>query len=175
MLTQYYAIAVSGQSCSGKSTICKLLGEKLAWKHVDIGSEFRKLAANNHLEIENFGSIPDNHLREIDLQISQRICTEHCVVWDGRLACYLSRKIQGVFKVYCGAPIEVRSQRLASREGISVEIAKAKIERRDLEEKEVFERLYSLSDPFNAEWTDLKISTLKSPEFLVEEVLNQLK
>jgi cytidylate kinase len=132
IIGRYRSIAVSGQACSGKSTICKLLGEKTGWTHVDVGSEFRKLAVNCHLEIEQFGSIPETSLREVDQEIAQRIAKEFNKIWDGRLVCYLSQPVDSVFKVYCTAPMEVRTKRLSQRERISIADASGKIKKRDI-------------------------------------------
>ncbi|MGD0995466.1 MAG: cytidylate kinase family protein [Candidatus Bathyarchaeia archaeon] len=173
-LTYFSSVAVSGQSCSGKSTLCNLLANQLCWTHVDIGAEFRKLVINNRLEIEQFGHIPEDQLHKIDEQIAGRILTEPYRVWDGRLACYLSQQLKSVLRVYCTAPIEIRSQRLAKREKMSIQTAWAKIEKRDAEEQEVFERMYALSDPYNPKWIDLRVETLGSPEALILPILNRL-
>ncbi len=171
---RYLSIAVSGQACSGKSTICRLLEEKTGWKHIDVGGEFRKLAVNCNLEIEQFGSIPDTSLRKVDQEIAQRIAMEFNKIWDGRLVCYLSQPIGSVFKIYCTASMEVRAKRMGLREGISFSDARRKIMKRDLEEKEVFQRLYSLSDPYNSKWVDLQLNTVESPDVLVDQVMKFL-
>jgi cytidylate kinase len=138
IVPRFCAIAVSGQSSSGKSTLCRILAAKLSWKHVDIGAEFRRLASLHQLEIEQFGSVPDKQLIEIDKQITERIHVEPYTVWDGRLACYLSKDVTTVFKVFCTAPIDTRSQRLSVREKISLKEADTRIEKRDAEEKKYF-------------------------------------
>jgi predicted cytidylate kinase len=171
-LTRFSSIAVSGQACSGKSTICHRLSDKLGWQHVNIGEEFRRLAARNHLAIEEFGSVPEKELRRIDTEIIHRIRKEPNIIWDGRLACYLSRGIENVFKVYCLLPIETRSERLANREKIAFKDAESRIMKRDVEEKEVFKRLYALSDPYSPEWVNLKVETLEPLEILVEQILS---
>ena len=173
-INRYRSIAISGQACSGKSTICKFLEEKTGWKHVDVGGEFRKLAVNCHLEIEQFGSIPETSLRKVDQEIAQRIAKEFNKIWDGRLVCYLSQPIDSVFKVYCTAPMEVRAERLSLRERISIADASRKIMKRDLEEKEVFQSLYSLSDPYNSKWVDLQLNTVGSPVSLLDQVMKFL-
>jgi cytidylate kinase len=173
-LTFYHSIAISGQACSGKSTLCKLLEKKLGWSHINIGAGFRKLATQYHLDIEDFGSIPEEQMREIDRRITKRIYTESHVIWDGRLACYLSRSFENVLKVNCLVPIEIRAQRLASREMTTLAESLEIIEKRDREEKEVFERLYSLSDPYDSKWINLKLDASALPDVLVNLILNFL-
>ena len=169
----FTSIAVSGQACSGKSTLCKLLSNKLEWCYVEIGGEIRKLAIEHHLAIEHFGSIPDPQLRQVDEHIEQRISIETNTIWDGRLACYLARKATRIFKIYCIAPIELRSLRLSVREKISLENARAIIEKRDSEEEEVFRRLYALHSPYNEKWVNLKVDTSNPPDALLNSILNE--
>ena len=81
------SLAISGQCSSGKSTVSKLLAKKLGWNNVNIGNEFKRIAAEQGLPIEHFGSIPEKVLRAIDSQNEERIITERNVIWDGRLTC----------------------------------------------------------------------------------------
>jgi len=71
-----FSPAISGQCSSGKSTLSKLLAKKLGWNYVNAGNEFKRLAAEQGLPIEYFGSIPEKVLRAIDIQNEERIKTE---------------------------------------------------------------------------------------------------
>ena len=166
------SLAISGQCSSGKSTLGKLLATKLGWNYVSVGEEFKRLAAEQGLPIEDFGSIPEKVLRAVDIQNETRIQTEHNVIWDGRLTCYLARKYSYVFKVYCTANFEIRAQRTATRDHLSFHEAKLKVLARDQEEKEVFRRLYNISKLQNMKWVNLIIDTsFYSPENLTLKVL----
>lgn len=173
-LTSYSSIAVSGQACSGKSTICTLLAGLLGWEHVNIGAEFRKLAASYKLEIKYFGSIPTEQLKKVDQEIITRIHKEPQSIWDGRLACYFSRDVPSCLKVYCMLPTELRSQRLAKRENLLLADAENVITDRDTEENKVFERLYGLSNPFDPKWVNLTVDTSDSPEELTKQILEKI-
>jgi len=127
------SLAISGQCSSGKSTLSKLLATKLSWNYVSVGDEFKRLAAEQGLPIENFGLIPEKVLRAIDTQTKERIKTERWTIWDDRLTCYLARKCRNVFKVYCTANLDIRSQRTATRDCISFGEAKQRILARDEE------------------------------------------
>lgn len=175
VLNDYFSLAVSGQCCSGKSTLCKILSRKLKWTHVDVGNEFRKLAKIRGIGIEKFGSIGDKLLRQIDDQICQRIQTEANTIWDGRLTCYLAHNNTKIFKVYCIADLNVRSKRCASRDTIPFKKAKSKVLARDIEEADVFERLYGFSNPYNTKWVNLRLNTsFNSPEELANIVMRAL-
>jgi cytidylate kinase len=55
---------------------------------------------------------------------------------------------------------------------IPFEDARKKLAKRDVEEKEVFKKLYALSDSYNPKWVDLKVNTLDPAETLVKQILN---
>lgn len=171
----FHSLAVSGECSSGKSTLCRTLSQRLNWAHVDVGNEFRKIADIRGLRIEEFGSIPDPLLRQIDDQIRNRIQTEANVIWDGRLACFLARDNMKVFKLYCVASLDVRANRLANRNKISFEEARRKVLARDSEEADVFKRLYGVSHPYSKKWVNLRLDTShSSPEELANVVLRTL-
>ena len=172
----FYSLAVSGECSSGKSTLCEILSRRLNWKHVDVGNEFRKICEHRGLKIEEFGSIPDPLLRQIDDQIQHRIKTKVNIVWDGRLTCYLARNITKIFKVYCMADPNIRAERSASRNKISLREARGNVFARDSEEMDVFKRLYGFSNPYNKKWINLLLDTsYKSSEELADIVLRALK
>jgi cytidylate kinase len=171
----FHSLAVSGECSSGKSTLCKTLSQILNWTHVDVGNEFRKIAEPRGLRIEEFGSIPDPLLRQIDDQIRHRIQIEVNVIWDGRLACYLARNTMKVFKVYCVADLGIRARRSVNRDKISLEEARRKVLARDSEEADVFGRLYGISNPYSEKWVNLRLDTShSSPKELANKVLRAL-
>lgn len=171
----FSSLAVSGQCCSGKSTLCKILSKKLNWTHVNVGNEYRKIARLKGLEIEKFGSIPDTLLRQIDDQIRQRIRNETNTIWDGRLVCFLAHDNMKVFKVYCVADLDVRAMRSGNRDKMPFEKAKRKVLTRDVEEADVFKRLYSILNPYNSKWVNLRLDTSSnSPEELANIVIQAL-
>jgi len=171
----FHSLAVSGNCSSGKSTLCRTLSRRLDWKHVDVGNEFRRLSELKGLRIEEFGSIPDSLLCQIDDRIQDRLKAEVNVIWDGRLACYLARNVPNIFKVYCVANLGIRTERLAKRNRISLTEARRKVLTRDIEEADVFKRLYGISDPYSKKWVDLRLDTTSSsPKELANMVLRGL-
>ena len=172
----FHSLTVSGECSSGKSTLCRTLSQRLNWRHVDIGKEFRRISELRGFRIEEFGSVPDPLLRQIDDRIQYRIRTEVDVVWDGRLTCYLARNIIKIFKVYCVADPNVRAKRSANREKISFKEARRNVLARDTEEVDVFKRLYGMSNPYSKKWVNLRLDTsYKPPEELADTVLRALK
>jgi len=174
-LGDFHSLAVSGECSSGKSTLCRILSQRLNWAHVDVGNEFRRIAKLRGLKVEEFGSIPDPLLRQIDDHIQHRIKTEVNTIWDGRLTCYLARNSMKIFKVYCVATLNVRAERSANRNKISFKEARISVLARDIEEADVFKRLYGISNPYDPEWVNLWLDTsAKSPEELAVMILLSL-
>lgn len=170
------AIAISGQCCSGKSTLCRILAQKLNWVHVDVGKEFRAAASLKGLSIEKFGSLSDEALRRIDVETSQRIFNEPHEIWDGRLTCFLARADARIFKVYCMANANTRAKRCAERDSCTYSAAKIRVRHRDIEEANVFRRLYGFFNPYDSQWVDLLLDTSsKSADELSEILLRKLE
>jgi cytidylate kinase len=170
------AIAISGQCCSGKSTLCRILAQKLNWIHADVGIEFRAAASLRGLSIEKFGSISDEVLRRIDAETSRRIFNEPFKIWDGRLTCFLARTDPRILKVYCRANVITRAKRCAERDSCTYDEAKIRVRQRDIEEAVVFRRLYGFSNPFNSQWVDLLLDTSsRSVDELSEILLRKLE
>ena len=169
-------MAVSGSNSTGKTTLCKVLSMRLNWKHVTVGGEIRKLAEEFNFNIEEFGSLPDEILIEVDNRMRERMTTEKNTIWDSRLSCYLSKDFDKIFKVLCVANINVRTLRSSKRDKISVDDARKLIYKRESEESAVFKRLYGLSNPFNEKWMDLIIDTsYLTPEELAQKVITVLE
>ena len=166
------SIAVSGPNGTGKTTICTNLSRRLQWEHVNVGQEFRRLAEEFNLLIEDFGSVPDEILLQIDELMKNRMANETNTIWDGRLSCFLSRDRPDIFKILCTADFEIRASRTSIRDIIPLEEAKELIIAREDEEKNVFRRLYKLEDPFDLRWIDLVVDTsYNTPQELAEKII----
>lgn len=73
---------------------------------------------------------------------------------------------------YCTANLEICAQRTATRDYIFFSEAKQRILARDQEEKEVFLKLYDISELQNMKWINLILDTsFDSPENLALKIL----
>jgi len=166
------SIAISGQNSTGKTTLCTVLSKRLQWNHVKIGQVFRGLAKKYNLEIEQFGSVPDDFLMEVDSEMQKRMASETSIIWDGRLSCFYARDRVDIFKIFCKADLEVRSYRASVRDKVTIDVAKGQILSREEEEKRVFTRLYNLEDPYDKQWIDLEVDTsTNTPEEIADFIL----
>jgi cytidylate kinase len=169
-----YSIAVSGKCSTGKTTLCENISNIIHWKHIDIGSEFKRLSKEYNLTIEKFGSLPDAILRSIDDRLKERMNKDYEIIWDSRLSCYLAKDNPNVFKVYCWADLKTRIKKTSMRENISLYKAKIKIKKREEEELNVFRRLYNLYNPYSNEWINYKINTSdEDPIILSKKIIKE--
>ncbi len=165
-------IAVSGQPASGKTTIARKLAEMYGLRYVSNGMLFRKLA-------EELGiSFIELHKRAeqdytIDKMIDEKAIEEAKkgdIVIEGHLAGWILKDIADV-KIYLKADINLRAERLAKRDGKSIEEALAEIKFREENNRNRYLKIYGI-DIRDLSVFDIVIDTTY---LTVEEVLEILK
>ncbi|OPY27640.1 MAG: cytidylate kinase [Methanocella sp. PtaU1.Bin125] len=113
-------ITLSGQPGSGKTSVAKEIAEKYGFVIISAGEQFRKLAAERGMSLEDFGSLAEKD-KSIDLAIDQRqkeLSTKYPnVIVEGRLAGWT---IDADLKIWLKTPLRVRAERIAKREEIPV-------------------------------------------------------
>jgi cytidylate kinase len=161
-------ITIDGPPGSGKSTVARLLSDKLKMPLVSAGSIFRKMAEERKVSLEEFGKIAegdgsiDRRLDERTLEVAAR---KESIILEGRLTgSMLHRNGIKAFKVLIDAPLDVRSHRVAGRDSASPAEAKKAIIKRQDSESARYRKLYGI------EMKDIKIYDLvvesgdKTPE-----------
>ncbi len=106
-------ITLTGDLASGKSTISKILAEKLGYEIYRNGTYFRQLAKEHNMDVTEFNQYVDEHPEEkIDEQIefsAEKYAKEHDnLIIDARLG-YFS--VPESFKLYLKVDIDVAAQR----------------------------------------------------------------
>jgi cytidylate kinase len=111
-------IAVSGPPGSGKTTYAKRLAEDLNLSYHSAGSIFRSLASRLGVSLEELSVIAEKDPR-IDLEIDRKtleLAERGGVVIEGHLVACILAHIADVL-IYVKAPLHVRIERIAERDG----------------------------------------------------------
>jgi len=170
-------ITISGLPGTGKTTVAKLLENRLGLKYVYSGEIFRRLAKKYDMSLEEFGVYCEQH-REIDEELDnfqRKILRKGNVIVEGRISGWLAyrNKIPAV-KVLLDASLDVREQRIVKREQGDFEKRKKEILKREQSEATRYKNYYNI-DVFDTSIYDLIIDTAdKSPEKIVDIIMQYL-
>lgn len=139
-------LAFSGPHGAGKSTIAKIVADKLGFKYISAGQLFRKIAKERGKTLEEFSKLAEQD-GEIDKAIDQetlKIAEQYDnIVVDAQLSGWLL-KDRASLLVYITAPEETRVKRIAQRDGKSIEQAQRETRIREESEKKRYQKLYKI-------------------------------
>lgn len=138
-------VAISGQVASGKTTVARLLANKLGYRFVSIGELFRKIAAERGLTLMQLHEAAerDHSIDKYVDQVSIEEAKKGNVVIEGHLAAWIVKDYADV-KVYLKASLATRASRLAHREGISIDAAINEINAREESNRRRYLTIYSI-------------------------------
>uniref|UniRef100_A0A7C2ZVP3 Cytidylate kinase n=1 Tax=Ignisphaera aggregans TaxID=334771 RepID=A0A7C2ZVP3_9CREN len=169
-------IAIGGPAGSGKTTVARLLAQRLGLRHVSVGQFFRRIAQERGLSLEELSRIAQED-PSIDRFLDDMAAEEARkggVVIDGHAAPWLLKGLAHL-RVAVVASDDVRYRRLAERDGKPLEHAIRETRAREEAEKERYRRYYGIDvDDFTD--FDLVINTESfGPEDVVEIVVRALE
>jgi len=172
-------IAISGLHGTGKSTIAKLLADKLGILYYSTGQAFRDLAKERNMSLEEFTNYVEKH-PNIDKELDNKVVSmakKGSIIIDSQLSGHLLKSIAN-FKIQLTCPLEVRVKRMANRDQTSYEEKLKETVIREKSELERFRKLYNidLNDKESTKrFFDLIISTEHlTIEEIVEIILTKL-
>jgi cytidylate kinase len=165
-------LTISGHSGSGKTTVATALSQRLGFVHISAGEVFRELARERSLSVEQLSELAEKN-PEIDKMVDQRqvkLAQSHeNVVVDGRLSGWIHK---GDIAVWLKAPLEVRADRIAQREGKHLAAALRETKARDLSEAVRYKAFYDI-DVADLDIYDLVIDTRHWDQFAVIDIITQ--
>ena len=171
-------ITISGVPGSGKTTVAKLLADRLGVPHVYAGDLFRQEAKRRGLTLEQFNDLceRDHSIdRQLDAAMEKR-AREGNVVLEGRLAGYLAAENRlDALKVWLDASDEVRARRVAQREGADWRAVLEQNRIRHGSDAKRYKAIYGY-DLADTGVYDVVLSTDdRTPEALVQELVREAR
>lgn len=172
-------ITISGLIGSGKTTVCRMLGDRLGYRQVISGHVFREMAKELGMSLEEFGKLAEQDPK-FDHRIDERLLNvAHGggdLILEGRLAGQLLRRNDiPAFCIFLDAPPEVRVQRVSGREGVDLQAAIEEMRAREASEVLRYRKFYGI-DVTDRSIYDMVIDTgALTPEQVVEMIVSRVR
>ena len=174
-------ITIGGLSGTGKGTVAKILAEKLGFELNSAGNFFRELAKekgyDSVLEFQKEIHSEGNDDFSVDIAVDERTKKfgEENIdfIIEGRLCAHM---IPTAFKILLICEDNERFRRVAERQKISQEDAKAETLTRETLYTDFYKRFYKIDNYLDHKYYDLIIDTTSIlPDEIVEKIINKLK
>lgn len=139
-------LTVSGPPGSGKSTTAAALAEAFDLEHISGGDIFRKLAAERDMTAVEFNKLAeedDQIDRDLDRRLRDIALDRDDVLLESRLAGWLAGDAADL-RFWLDAPVDVRAERIADREGKPVDVAREETTTREASEAKRYDAYYDI-------------------------------
>lgn len=165
-------IAVAGLTGAGKNTLGEAIAKALGLRLVC--PTFKDLAKKEGISLMEFQKRAEKDPKidkKFDAALKEQARKGKCVVttWLGPWM------VNADIRIWIFAPFDIRAERIAKRDGITIKAAKRHIKERDEENRQRYLKVYGI-DIYNHDMFDLCINNEKiSPEQSMKLVLSLLE
>src|SRR5690348_14402762 len=171
----YDRATISGQICTGKTTLFLGLKKRLGWSTFSASQFFRNYARTHGASLQKAEEQHVDITRQIDSQMQDMLKEKHNILLEGWMAGIMADDIPGVLKVLLVCDEEKRIERFMERDHVSSQEAAFKIQDREGSWKKKLTEIYNRSDFWDRSHYDLVVDTTnKSPEEVLTLVLRAL-
>ncbi|MBI3026687.1 (d)CMP kinase [Candidatus Woesearchaeota archaeon] len=170
-------IAISGKAGSGKSTVAKLLSEKLNLRHYSIGDLMRAMAVEKGLSLLELNKLAEKS-KSIDLELDKKLKelgnSKDNFVVDGRLAAFFIPNAEA--RVFLETDDNVRAQRILNdkrqqEKSSSLKEAIINIKKREESEKKRYQKYYGINYLNKKLYNYIVDTTNLMPSEVVEKII----
>ncbi len=174
-------ITISGKAGSGKSTIAKLLSEKLRLKHYSIGDLMRAMAAEKEMTLLELNKLAEND-KSIDFELDNKLKeigkTKDNFVVDGRLTAFFIPNAD--VRAFLNADDKVRAERILKdrrqqEKSKSLKETTANIKKREESEKKRYKKYYGVNYLDKKLYNYVIDTTRLNPQQVVEKIIKFVK
>jgi cytidylate kinase len=169
-------ITIFGLAGTGTSTVGKRLAAELGYSYHSPGAAFRRKAAELGMNLYQFVELcsrEPKYNRELDEEIKIFGEQNDDFLVESRLAWYF---IPDSFKIKLVCKLEARLERVAKRDGVSLEEARKKTLFREEEGRKQYQEIYGITDFAPDSLFDCVIDTTTTPvPDIVSSILRSLK
>jgi cytidylate kinase len=137
-------ITIGGLAGSGTSTTARILSDKMEIPYVSTGDIFRQMARERSMELLEFSKFAEGNVKidqEIDQRQAQMAAESQDLIVEGRLSAYF---VEADLKVWCIAPLDIRTQRISQREDKNLSQAREEIIIREKSEVQRYHEIYQI-------------------------------
>lgn len=138
-------VTISGLHGSGKSTYSRWIAKEFGLRYVSAGELFRQTAGERGMGLEEFSKVARQDA-SIDHVIDERTKQEAAkgnVVIDGQLAGWMAKESADL-KIFFTAPLNVRIDRMAKRDGVPYEKKEEETSVREKIQRERYQETYGI-------------------------------